>query len=119
MTIAICTEGKTKGDLHWGYFRDAPDEMPAFVVQGMADSGRLAVVGDSLAELLLERCQAAGPKANPGRLVPSLQTIMARLGLPVGKKVGLLRRKKAVVASTFHSLGMVCPFDRKADIGYR
>ena len=49
-----------------------------------------------------------------------LKNYMAKLKL-VGVPVKELRKKrtKEIVANTFNKLGMVVPYDRKADLGYR
>lgn len=123
MTVALeVKKGKQRfSGKHWAYFRDSPDEDPAFVVTGTARCGKLDVEGDYLANVLLARCRGVRGKDEPkvAPIVAQLSGLLGKLGLREGANDRSRTRKRKVVAKTFHTLGMVCPFDRKADLGYR
>ncbi|KPP65260.1 hypothetical protein Z043_116338 [Scleropages formosus] len=117
---------------HLGYYRDSPDDLPAFIGENEAAKGcQITQMGDNVFAavlLLLERRrrrrrrrEPAGRKHNAS-LLPleeELRTAAKALGYSLEQKSkGMKLRAKKVVAPTFHGAGIVVPVD-KNDVGYR
>ncbi|XP_032874191.1 histone PARylation factor 1 [Amblyraja radiata] len=119
--------GDYETQYHLGYFRDTPDELPAFVAAGEAKKGcSLLQMGDnlfcSLNLLLNRRLKEISNK----RQISSLKELETKL-TAMAKKLnysleqrtkGMKARDRKVSTKTFHGAGLVVPID-KSGVGYR
>jgi len=125
--------------LHWGYFRDDPEDLPSCVASntprrlGEDDAASapppcaFAPCGSNLFAALNARIELM--RDSPGvdakalaRVERALLRRAERAALPLDVRGGgpLWRaRKSTEVAKVFSGLGMVVPFDKKSDVGYR
>eukprot|EP00644_Phytophthora_capsici_P009372 jgi/Phyca11/107118/e_gw1.13.328.1 len=110
---------------HWGYFRDAPDQVPEYVV--CAESShecKFDISGGSLFQVLEKRLEKRRPKLDAGQAVELLQKIEAYGDEKLrtrGQSESALRTKrtKESVALSLHQLGIAVPVDSKNNTGYR
>ncbi|KAL4168788.1 hypothetical protein KRP22_012180 [Phytophthora ramorum] len=117
-----CASGRGR---HWGYFRDAPDQAPEYVV--CAESSReckFEIVGGSLFHVLERRLEQRRSTLGAEKAADLLRTIEAHRDekLNVRGKLGpalRTKRSKDCVAASLHQLGIVVPVDSKTKTGYR
>uniref|UniRef100_M4BQE7 Uncharacterized protein n=1 Tax=Hyaloperonospora arabidopsidis (strain Emoy2) TaxID=559515 RepID=M4BQE7_HYAAE len=111
---------------HWGYFRDAPDQVPEYVVY--AENSReckFDIVGASLFDVLqrrlIERRSTLGGDVKTAHLLEKIEIHCNELACVRGSTVTALRAKRAKnsVAASLHQLGIVVPLDVKTNTGYR
>ena len=133
MTTVLC-EADYKTGLHIGYYRDSPTAAPVFLVSGVETAGaKLTVLGDNLFaavyHVLNDRLDTADPFLR-SKMMAMQEKVKLRVnkfvmeqnsaGLNLERKtVGMKSRDRAKVAVTFHGAGIVVPFDRKTEVGYR
>jgi hypothetical protein len=138
-TIAVSTNTASSKYTHVALHRDDPHALPTMIVAGrrasppgagvptpINASGAATVVedrvfdvlGDTVGGVFLRLCEEAGPagSASVAALTAAFPTPKHR-GKSAADTYKL--RKKAVVASTVHHLGVVVPYDRKTELGYR
>eukprot|EP01062_Namystynia_karyoxenos_P062701 TRINITY_DN55578_c0_g1_i1.p1 TRINITY_DN55578_c0_g1~~TRINITY_DN55578_c0_g1_i1.p1 ORF type:complete len:488 (+),score=93.82 TRINITY_DN55578_c0_g1_i1:79-1464(+) len=102
--------------LHWGYHRDDPKSLPTFVACAADRSYHYSVASDTLLGALAER--AAALRATGLR--KKLEAEAEKLALPLlSSKAAAKVRRKASLAQTVSGLGLVVPYDRKTEVGYR
>ncbi|KAG3107555.1 hypothetical protein PI125_g12621 [Phytophthora idaei] len=90
----------TDGDegRHWGYFRDAPDQVPEYIVCAEINREcKFDIVGSNLFQIERQKSRARGQSRSALRS----------------------KRSKDTVASSLHQLGIVVPVDTKNNTGYR
>lgn len=132
----LCTvlcEDEYRSGLHIGYFRDSPDCAPVFLVSGMEVEGaKLTTLGDNMFSALYHHLAGQMDKVDPF-MRSKMAKMMEKLKLWVNKAmmvgndslnlekktVGMKNRDRAKMASTFHGAGMVVPYDKKTEVGYR
>ncbi|KAK1946356.1 Histone PARylation factor 1 [Phytophthora citrophthora] len=110
---------------HWGYFRDAPDQVPDYVV--CAESSKeckFDISAGSLFQVLEKRIEKRRSKLDAGKAAELLQKIKAHRNEKSrarGQSESALRSKRAKdsVAPSLHQLGIVVPVDSKNNTGYR
>jgi len=115
--------------LHYGYFRDDPKEMPAFVVSSVKTKGGvLSRAGGSCFAAAVAHCDRMTKAERRADKKKRIKDIKAELEARAkakghafdGSKTLLEKaREKKVVAKPFHGVGMVVPFDKKTQVGYR
>ena len=115
-TVAISTavsEDLSLPERHVAYHRDDPINYPGMVVMGTSRGNKFSIEGDSVAGFLL-------------RSIPEGPALLAlRSAFPLAAKqfrdkntVQALRRKQQT-AATLHGLGILVPYDKKTEVGYR
>ncbi|KAG7376980.1 hypothetical protein PHYPSEUDO_012358 [Phytophthora pseudosyringae] len=110
---------------HWGYFRDAPDQVPEYVV--CAESSReckFDIVGASLFQVLesrLEKRRTTLGADSAADLLQKIETHRDEKSRARGQSGSALRskRSKDSVAPSLHQLGIVVSLDTKNNTGYR
>lgn len=113
---------------HFGYFRDDPSAMPAFVASNDPDDGcKLEPQGQNLfAAAKLHLTTLIGGKLQPSKRMSVEKIYKAvtdwakRKDYNMEKKTKEMkaRRKDEIVVKTFHGAGLVVPIDAN-DVGYR
>lgn len=116
---------KEKTGIHYGYWRDTPqDKENLLVARNDASSGcEFEFIGGNLFETLLyfiEHDFAKNPfnQASVKKIKKSIEEFTQGKTFPTlqeSKKT----RDKLVVAKTFHKGGIVVPYERKTQLGYR
>jgi len=132
LATVLCEENYTTG-FHIGYFRDSPDDDPVFLVSGVEVEGaKLSILGENIFAALYNHLANQVEKVDPF-LRSKMAKIMEKVKLWVNKAVmvgndklnlekktvGMKNRDRAKLASTFHGAGMVVPYDKKTEVGYR
>uniref|UniRef100_A0A8C4QEB4 Histone PARylation factor 1 n=1 Tax=Eptatretus burgeri TaxID=7764 RepID=A0A8C4QEB4_EPTBU len=119
-------KGDAESQLHLGYYRDTPNELPVLVGLSSAQSGcSISVLGDNLfcaIRLLLLRQKREGrikDRTKAEELERKLSQIGTELGYSTDQKSKSLKaRDRKVVSRTFHGAGIVVPVDAQG-VGYR
>nr|CAG4650397.1 EOG090X0BAY [Sida crystallina] len=120
------------GDLsvgfHLGYFWDDPKEMPAFIGSNTESQGcTITPIADNIfaaiCHLITEKLKKSDPfqKSKLTAFRSSLIDWATRhqiLAQPVQSEK-LKKRKKNVVAKSFYGCGLVVPYNKKTQVGYR
>jgi len=132
----LCTvlcETQYKTGLHLGYFRDSPDDDPVFLVSGVEVEGaKLTTLGDNVFSALYHYLSGQVDKVDPF-MRSRMSTIMDKVKLWVNKAMmvgndtlnlekrtaSMKNRDRAKMATTFHAAGMVVPYDKNTEVGYR
>nr|SVE70615.1 EOG090X0BAY [Daphnia similis] len=119
------------GDLskgyHIGYFRDAPNEMPAFVGSNTESEGCvLTPMSDNLFSAVGQLISMTVKKVDPFKksqltsLKKQLEDWANKNGILIEPQNQILeKRKKLMVAKTFYECGIVVPVSKKTKVGYR
>jgi len=139
-TVIISTDPDST--FHLGYFRDSPKELPAFVsasggtakeekiTDGFSSKARIQLVGDNLFGAVFNLIKKVMLEADPFK-----QTAIAKLkeklhvfstlnnqendfSLDV-KTPKMKSRDKTKVCQTFHGAGLIVPYDKTTQVGYR
>jgi len=128
----LCEERYNTG-LHLGYFRDSPASDPVFLVSSVEGEGaKLTILGDNIFAALYNHLASQVDKVDPFTR-SKMSKMMEKVKLWVNKAmmagndrlnlekrtVGMKNRDRAKMASTFHGAGMVVPYDKKTEVGYR
>jgi len=123
----LTASGKNEKQFHIGYFRDDPKQAPAFVAANSAAEGpKISPLGDNIfgavANHIGNMLRTADPFSRTRLLAlqDSVKKKGAELGLSVDMKTaGMRQRERKKMAATFHGAGMVVPYDKKTQVGYR
>lgn len=116
-----------KDGLHFGYWRDNVNEKPVFVAKNKADVNCvIEPVAENIFGAINIHIEGALKQANLFEK-PSISQLHKRLkefaqkhDITLQAKTDNMRnREKRVVARTFHKAGIVVPYNRKTQLGYR
>lgn len=122
---------RTDDQFHLGYFRDSPEMLDeSFIVSNDASKGceikieaqnLFAAVKFAIDKSLKSHTHSASEKRKLGKLGEKLSERMEELKLdsPIDPKILSKRRNKVVQAKCLHKIGIVVPYDKKTDVGYR
>lgn len=128
----VC-EVQYKTGLHLGYFRDSPTCPPSLVVSSVEGQGpRLTPLGDNLFAGLYNHLQASLDTVDPFTRA-RVAAMMERVKLWVNRKAmegedslslerrtpSYKKRDRAKVAMGAHMAGVVVPYDRQTQVGWR
>ncbi|XP_058806817.1 histone PARylation factor 1 [Phymastichus coffea] len=120
-------KGNDREGLHFGYWRDRPSSDPVFVATNCSNvSHKIKPLAENIFGATVAYIEERAKKANPfektsffnllGKLKAytkkhniSLETLSAKMK----------SREKNVVARTIHGAGIVCPYNKKTQVGYR
>jgi len=127
---------------HIGYFRDDPKQMPVFVASsggikngetfnlGLSSHVRLALMGDNIFGAVYNHIQKLIQSAEPFKQT-SLQKMKQAIHVhatiktqevdyPLEIKTSRMKaRDKTKLTATFHGGGLVVPYNKKTEVGYR
>ncbi|XP_067204832.1 histone PARylation factor 1-like [Linepithema humile] len=123
-TIIKCND---KEGLHFGYWRDDVIEKPTFVAKNQANVNCIfEPVAENIFGTIDIYLQSKVKSANPFektavmRLHSHLKNFAKQHNISLEKNTMDMRsREKRVVARTFHRIGIVVPYDKKTQLGYR
>ena len=118
-------------EFHLGYFRDDPSEKVAFVASSDSSKGcRLTMMGENLFGALYNHIGSLIQDADPFRQT-ALQKLKEALHVFATMKVQqhdfslevktrqMKARDKLKLCPTFHGAGMVVPYNKETQVGYR
>lgn len=123
-TVLKCDD---KNLLHYGYFRDVPKEEPVFVASNEANVDcTLNVISENLFSAVDMHLDKIKKKVDPFKKM-KIQKIQEALhvwsnknGYSLDSLTKKMRsRRSKIVAKTFHGAGIVVPYDKKTEVGYR
>merc|ERR1712012_1251472 len=131
-----------KSSFHIGYFRDDPKQMPVFVASsgginkdekfnlGLSSHAKLTLMGDNIFGAIYNYIQKEIQSAEPFRQT-SLQKMKQAIHVhatiktqevdyPLETKTSRMKaRDKNKLSATFHGAGLVVPYNKKTEVGYR
>ncbi|CAG0891483.1 unnamed protein product [Cyprideis torosa] len=113
--------------LHLGYWRDDPAELPVFVASNRSKCGGVCKnegrnLFHALYSVLTEKLKTCDPFSKvPLKKAIDLLSSRAEKGASLEDlyQASSSASKRKPLARPFHGLGMVVPYDKKHDIGYR
>lgn len=120
-----------KGDdttqFHMGYFRDDPKELPCFVASNAAAVGCIITpMAENIFGAVNSYFDTIKGKCDPFQKikVSKIQTALQswardRSFLLDVSSAAMKARNKKIVTKTFHNAGLVVPFNKKTEVGYR
>ncbi|XP_026683291.1 histone PARylation factor 1 [Diaphorina citri] len=125
-TIIVSTG---KDHLHFGYFRDCPDEAPVFIASNSNRDCKINPVAPNIFifinEKLNEKVKSADLASSPSK-VSSLQQKLTdfahghKIDLDAPKLSSVVRARKAkTVCKGLSGVGIVVPYVKKTELGYR
>ncbi|XP_014280888.1 histone PARylation factor 1 [Halyomorpha halys] len=123
-TVLKCYD---KNLLHYGYFRDDPKEEPVFVASNEANVGcTLNIISENLFSAVdmhldkIKKITDPFKKIKIKKIQDALQAWCSKNGFILSSLTKKMRgRRSKVVAKTFHGAGIVVPYDKKTEVGYR
>ncbi|CAH1405486.1 unnamed protein product [Nezara viridula] len=123
-TVLKCDD---KNLLHYGYFRDDPKEEPVFVASNEANVDcTLNIISENLFSAVDIHLEKRKKKVDPfkkmkiQKIQEALHIWSSKNGFSLDSLSKKMRgRRSKVVAKTFHGAGMVVPYDKKTEVGYR
>lgn len=110
---------------HWGYFRDAPDQVPEYIVCAESSGEcKFDIAGSNLFDVLesrLQICRSSFKDYEAANLLQKIKEHREGTSLSQTRSVSSLRskRSKEYVAPSLHQLGIVVPVDIENNTGYR
>lgn len=133
-TVITTTDIGEKSDLfHIGYFRDAPDEVPVFVASNCAAEGpKITPLAENIFGAVYQHLAKKVSECDPFSRA-KVASLQEKVKLFANKSVisdssdisleaktpGMRQRDRHKVSTTFHGAGMVVPYDKNTQVGYR
>lgn len=116
-TVAVshCPSGGAAEQQHLAYHRDDPLQLPTMVVRGSAKSPTFEVMCETLVRTLLGLLHDGKHVAQH----KALQSAVPSTALGMDSAAMLKARRKVSIVGTLHRLGVVVPYDKKSEVGYR
>ncbi|XP_043237080.1 histone PARylation factor 1-like [Amphibalanus amphitrite] len=119
--------GDDASGYHIGYFRDQPSELPVQVVANSAEkNGTFSVLGDNLFAAVhklvsTQLSSAEGAEKDAlSHLQKELRSWAGRCSFTLDTRTAAMKqRDKLVLGKTLQGLGVVVPYDKEHDVGYR
>ncbi|XP_055535013.1 histone PARylation factor 1-like [Wyeomyia smithii] len=111
--------------LHYGYWRDSPSDTAGLVAVNDVNKGcEFKLIGENAFDAVIhfldhEVTTTPFNKAQTATMRKSLEEWAKEHNIKLKGQDQLRARNKAVVCKTFHKAGIVVPFDRKKELGYR
>ena len=118
-------------DFHLGYYRDDPAESPAFVASNdPLDGCKLTPLGDNLFGAVYHHLGNLMRGAEPFKQT-ALQKLKEKIHVQATMKIvdsdfsldlktpAMKLRERKKVANTFQGVGLIVPYNKEADVGYR
>ncbi|KAL3266585.1 hypothetical protein HHI36_010749 [Cryptolaemus montrouzieri] len=120
-------KGDDKTGYHIGYFRDSPEEKPVFMVEnhGMKD-GTLTTIGENIFGAVSSYIDDQKKTSNPftkvqfNKFANIVKEEAGKLGWDLSRKTSSInKRNNKILTRTFNKIGLVVPYERKTQLGYR
>uniref|UniRef100_A0AAG5D0P7 PBZ-type domain-containing protein n=1 Tax=Anopheles atroparvus TaxID=41427 RepID=A0AAG5D0P7_ANOAO len=116
---------KKGSGLHYGYWRDEPNNTDGLVACNDVNKGcEFKIIGENVFDAIidfLEENVNVTPfnKKQINNVKKSVEEWTKAKGIPLKGNGKIKSRNKLIVCKTFHKAGLVVPFDRKKQLGYR
>ncbi|KAF5302231.1 hypothetical protein FQA39_LY10270 [Lamprigera yunnana] len=115
------------GEFHIGYFRDDPSELPVFLAgNNSKENGEFACMGENIFAAVWQYLESFKKKCDPFKKLTinsvqnNLKKYTENLQLCLDVTTDRIKeRNKKIVVRTFNSIGLVIPYNRKTQMGYR
>ncbi|XP_024946227.1 histone PARylation factor 1 [Cephus cinctus] len=116
-----------KDGLHFGYWRDEPTENPVFVATNSVNVNcKIVPVADNIFSAVSAYMDTELKRASPfnkmklSNLQKSLKSYAKKHKITLETNTNSMKaREKRVVARTLHGAGIVVPYNKKTQVGYR
>lgn len=112
----------TRTGFHIGYFRDDPYSDEHIVASNNGKDCELVALGDNIFTALKsyvdKRLKTCDPFSKP-KVQKFQKLFLSKYEGDSNCQNAVKKRQKKIVCKTFHKLGLVVPFDRKTEVGYR
>ncbi|XP_049291281.1 histone PARylation factor 1-like [Anopheles funestus] len=111
--------------VHYGYWRDSPDDVTGLVAWNDVNKGcEFKIVGENMFDALMHYLEhvATVTPFNKNKITEMKKHInewTREKGLCLNANNEQKARSKLIVCKTFHKVGLVVPYDRNTDVGYR
>ncbi|XP_053658924.1 histone PARylation factor 1-like [Anopheles marshallii] len=111
--------------VHYGYWRDSPDDVNGLVAFNDAKKRcEFKIVGENIFDGLMHYLEhiATVTPFNKIKIIEMKKHINAwtlKQGICLKADIKQKARSKLIVCKTFHKVGLVVPYDRKSNVGYR
>ncbi|KAL1449178.1 hypothetical protein WDU94_000397 [Cyamophila willieti] len=116
---------KSEGSLHYGYFRDCPDEDPVFIASNTNKDCKINPVASNIFMFIHSQIEVK-LKSNDSPKLTSLQQKLKdfahslKIDLESPKLSSVVRtRKSKTVCKGLSGVGIVVPYVKKTELGYR
>jgi len=124
----------TEDGFHIGYFRDSPTESPVFVATNTTkEGGKIVPLADNifgaLYQYLAKKIESCDPftRSKLSGLQEKIKLYSNRMIINgdkfhmslEGKTPGMKLRDRSKVSTLFHGAGLVVPYNKKTEVGYR
>jgi len=132
-TVITSTEPDAKL-FHIGYFRDSPEEAPVFVASNCAAvDGKIVPLADNIFGAVYQHLAKRMSECDPFTRT-RLCSVQEKIKLFANRMIingdaneisleaktpGMKLRDRKKVSTTFHGAGLVVPYDKKTEVGYR
>ncbi|KAJ9454567.1 UPF0609 protein [Diplonema papillatum] len=116
-TLTVLTDSSTnRPSKHWCYHRDDPAKLPSMITSGTLESYTHHLEAPSLLAFLW---QLSAAKKN-AKLEALFAEAAKKEGVNLSSAAATKKaRDKAVVATTMNRLGLVVPYNKETEVGYR
>lgn len=111
-----------KTGYHIGYFRDEPYSNEHIVASNNGKDCILTSLGDNIYTAIKSYIEEKLKKCNPfskPKIQKFQKTFLSKYESEANSQNNTKKRQKKIVCKTLHKLGLVVPFDRKTEVGYR
>ncbi|XP_076274246.1 histone PARylation factor 1 [Rhynchophorus ferrugineus] len=120
-------KGDDKTGFHIGYFRDSPEDLPVFLASNCSKTdGILKIVGDNIfaaVSIYLDHFKKTGDpfkKMHVSKFQSTLKNKAEELKLSLSERTAKIKeRDRKIVSRSFNKVGIIVPYDRKTQTGYR
>lgn len=115
---------KGKGQYHIGYYRDSPNEKPEFVAYNDSEKGyEITPMSENIfgaTYLYLQQEKKSSPFTSVAcqKMMEKLKKFAENNDISLDE-YNMKKRQSKMVTATFHRAGIVVPYDKKTQLGYR
>ncbi|CAH2002057.1 unnamed protein product [Acanthoscelides obtectus] len=120
-------KGNDKTGHHMGYFRDSSDEVPVVLASNESEKdGVFTIMGGNIFAAVrfyienLKKIADPFMKMNIPKIEAQINKEAEKLSLDMSKKTkAIAARERKIVSRTMNKIGLVVPYDKKTQLGYR
>ncbi|KAJ8725204.1 hypothetical protein PYW07_016162 [Mythimna separata] len=115
---------KNNSEYHIGYFRDDPEQKPVFVASNDSEKGyhitpmAVNIFGAVYVYLQNEKKHSPFTAMSCQKLMDNIKTYAEKNNISL-EEYSMKQRSPHMVTRSFHGAGIVVPYDKKTQLGYR